>query len=72
MQTSRPSELTVNGAPHPYAPGLTVSALLDQIGLDRRKVAIERNEDIVVRSQWESTVLEPGDRLEIVHFIGGG
>ena len=40
--------------------------------LDTRKVAVERNEEIVPRSTYETIALESGDRLEIVHFIGGG
>jgi thiamine biosynthesis protein ThiS len=62
----------VNGEPRPLPPGHTVAALLADIGLDRRKVAVELDEEIVPRSRYESTPLDPGDRLEIVHFIGGG
>jgi len=46
--------------------------LLGALGLDPRKVAVERNEAIVVRSQYEATPLGAGDQIEIVHFIGGG
>jgi thiamine biosynthesis protein ThiS len=49
-----------------------VAALLQLIGLDTRKVAVERNEEIVPRSVYAQTWLEAGDNLEIVHFIGGG
>lgn len=63
--------ITLNGEQRPLdAP--TVAALLDQLGLDRRKVAVERNEAIVPRSLYEGTALQPGDQIEIVHFIGGG
>ena len=51
---------------------LTVAALLAAIGLDTRKVAVERNEEIVPRSRYAETALLTGDQLEIVHFIGGG
>ena len=54
------------------AAGLTLSQLILQLELDTRKVAVERNLEIVPRSTYDSTVLEAGDRLEIVHFIGGG
>jgi sulfur carrier protein len=57
--------LTVDGK-------LTVSALLVSLGLDGRKVAVERNEEIVPRSRYAETLLQDGDALEIVHFIGGG
>jgi len=50
----------------------TVTALIDEIGLDGRKVAVERNLEIVPRSQYLATSLGDGDRLEIVHFVGGG
>ena len=65
-------ELVVNGGPVQVPPGTAVAALLDRLGLDRRKVAVERNEEIVPRSTYEATHLAPGDRIEIVHFIGGG
>ena len=64
--------MTLNGAARPVPPGQTVAALLDELSLDRRKVAVERNEAIVPRSQYDSTELAPGDQIEIVHFIGGG
>ena len=63
--------ITLNGEPRPLdAPN--VAALLDRLGLDRRKVAVERNTEIVPRSLYAETALSPGDQLEIVHFIGGG
>ena len=51
---------------------MTVAQLLAEIGLDTRKVAVERNEEIVPRSAYGQTALANGDALEIVHFIGGG
>lgn len=64
--------ITVNGEareiPHPA----TVADLLARIGLDLRKVAVERNLEIVPRSTYAATALSAGDQLEIVHFIGGG
>jgi thiamine biosynthesis protein ThiS len=64
--------ITVNGEARDVATGDTVATLLRSIGLDTRKVAVERNEEIVPRSTYEAAALAPGDRLEIVHFIGGG
>ena len=55
-----------------FAAPVTVAALLDTLGLDTRKVAVERNEEIVPRSRYAETWLASGDALEIVHFIGGG
>ena len=68
------STLTVmlNGQPHAIAARASVAELLRQIGLDARKVAVERNEEIVPRSTYAQTVLAAGDAIEIVHFIGGG
>lgn len=64
--------ITVNGETRRLAPGATVAALLAEIGLDQRKVAVERNEEIVPRSTYAAVALAPGDAIEIVHFIGGG
>ncbi len=63
---------TVNGEARPLTAGMTVADLLVVLGLDARKVAVERNEAIVPRSVYAATVLAVGDSLEIVHFIGGG
>jgi len=64
--------ITLNGDAREIPEGLSVTGLLAQLGLDRRKVAVERNEAIVTRSTYDTTTLAPGDKLEIVHFIGGG
>jgi thiamine biosynthesis protein ThiS len=64
--------ITLNGEPRALTPGCTVASLLAELGLDTRKVAVERNEAIVPRSQYGQTLLTTGDSLEIVHFIGGG
>jgi thiamine biosynthesis protein ThiS len=64
--------VTVNGEARRCGTATTVAALLAAIGLDTRKVAVERNEEIVPRSAYTATLLAEGDALEIVHFIGGG
>jgi thiazole synthase len=64
--------LSLNGEPREFASPLTVEALLLQLALDPRKVAVERNLEIVPRSTYGAVDLSEGDRLEIVHFIGGG
>ena len=66
------NDISVNGEPRALPPGQTVAALLGTLGLDPRKVAVERNEAIVARSRYDATPLDAGDRIEIVHFIGGG
>ncbi len=67
-----PLTLTLNGESRTLDGPATVAALLASLGLDRRKVAVERNEAIVPRSLYDETALVNGDSLEIVHFIGGG
>jgi thiamine biosynthesis protein ThiS len=65
-------QLTVNGEPRAF-PALTdLASLVSALGLDGRKVAIERNLEIVPRSAYGKIRLVDGDRIEIVHFIGGG
>ncbi len=64
--------VTLNGQPHAVGKPANVAELLRQVGLDARKVAVERNEEIVPRSTYAQTVLAAGDAIEIVHFIGGG
>jgi thiazole synthase len=64
--------LSLNGEAREFPSPLTVEELLKQLSLDPRKVAIERNLAIVPRSSYAETGLADGDRLEIVHFIGGG
>ena len=64
--------LTINGEQRSFAASITVEQLLGQIGLDPRKVAVERNLEIVPKSEYYGMALDDGDKLEIVHFIGGG
>ena len=64
--------LTVNGEARTFPPLADLAALVAALGLDGRKVAIERNLEIVPRSAYGRTALADGDRIEIVHFIGGG
>lgn len=64
--------LTLNGETRAIEGAQTVAALVERLGLDGRKVAVERNLEIVPRSAYERTALDDGDRIEIVHFIGGG
>ena len=64
--------VTLNGESRTLDATVSVSGLLTLLGLDTRKVAVERNMEIVPRSAYAETVLADGDELEIVHFIGGG
>ncbi len=51
---------------------LTLAALVEQLGMKSDRVAIELNREIIPRERWSSTALHDGDRLEMVHFVGGG
>ena len=64
--------LTVNGEPRRIAAGATIADLVAGLGLDPRKVAVERNAEIAPRSTLNDVMLSDGDVLEIVHFVGGG
>jgi thiamine biosynthesis protein ThiS len=64
--------LTLNGEPHRIAMGSSVADLVREIGLNPKKVAVERNLEIVPRSTLADVFLADGDTLEIVHFVGGG
>jgi thiamine biosynthesis protein ThiS len=50
----------------------TVAQLIVELGLEKRMLAVERNMEVVPKSEYESTALVEGDRLEVVHMIGGG
>ncbi|WP_425325045.1 sulfur carrier protein ThiS [Maricaulis maris] len=65
-------QLTVNGEGRQVEPGTCVSDLVTILGLDGRKIAVERNLAIVPRSGYAQTALADGDRIEIVAFVGGG
>lgn len=65
-------EIIVNGESHQVVPGTTVRGLIEQLGFGDRRVAVERNRQVVPRAEHDSTALETGDQLEIVTFVGGG
>jgi thiazole synthase len=64
--------ITINGEPRRVAAGLSVAGLVTDLGLNPKKVAVERNLEIVPRSTHADVMLADGDSLEIVHFVGGG
>jgi len=65
-------KLQINGEQRELASGLTLAALLEQLGMNPDRVAVELNREIVCREVWAQTHLQDGDRLEIVQFVGGG
>lgn len=64
--------ITVNGEQREAKPGSRVTDLLQEMGLDPGRVAIERNLKILSRPEWQKTSIQAGDRYEIVQFVGGG
>lgn len=64
--------IQVNGENREAPLGTTVTGLLEQLGLNRGRVAIEYNLRILPKDKWEATQIATGDRLEIVQFVGGG
>jgi thiamine biosynthesis protein ThiS len=65
-------QLTINGETRAFQGVADVAGLVATLGLDVRKVAVERNLEIVPRSAYGKTSLADGDRIEIVQFVGGG
>jgi thiamine biosynthesis protein ThiS len=65
-------KLVINGEERSLEGPLTLTGLLARLNMKSDRVAVELNLDIVPRDQWTSTNLAEGDRLEIVHFVGGG
>lgn len=65
-------EITVNGEAKRVPAGSTVEQLIEQLDLPRQRVAIELNQQVVRRAEWGTAVVSEGDRLEVVHFVGGG
>ena len=64
-------KIVINGQEQILAP-ITLALLIEQLGMKQDRVAVELNRDIVPRAKWTETNLAEGDRLEIVHFVGGG
>lgn len=65
-------KLTLNGEIHTLPDDLTISGLIAHLGLPNKKIAVERNLEVVPKSTFSEVKLSDGDKLEIIHFIGGG
>lgn len=65
-------KIQLNGEAREVPEHLTVASLLEWLKLPADRVAVERNLQIVARDRWKETPVQPGDRLEVVHFVGGG
>jgi len=64
--------LIINGEKRDYPSPLSLAQLVEKLGMKSDRVAVELNRQIIDRSQWPLTTLRENDRLEIVHFVGGG
>ena len=64
--------ITLNGDKHELAAPVSVSALLQQLDIDARRVAVELNLTVVKKTAYDSSVVKEGDEVEIVNFVGGG
>lgn len=65
-------KLTINGEDREFSSNPTLSELLEQLGLKPDRVAVELNRELIPRERWVLSQLASGDKLEIVHFVGGG
>lgn len=65
-------EILVNGDFHTFEVGISVTDMLTALGLPLKKIAVERNLEVVPKSTYEDVILSEGDKIEIIHFIGGG
>ena len=64
--------VTINGEAREFRSISSVTSLLDQLGIKADRVAVELNRELIPRDRWAATQLSEGDKLEIVHFVGGG
>lgn len=70
--TEKRIQIEVNGRAREVSAGRTVAQLLEELEVDRRAVVVEVNRRIVRREELDRVTLEPEDRVELVHFVGGG
>jgi thiamine biosynthesis protein ThiS len=72
LHTEAPIDVLVNGKPHKTPAGSSVKDLIESLGLVPAMVVVEKNLEILERSSYAGARLVAGDRLELVHFVGGG
>lgn len=65
-------QIVLNGDVHETESGCTVESLLLRLGISRERVAVELNAEILPKANYEKQLLSDGDKIEIVHFVGGG
>lgn len=72
LYTGSALTISLNGEPHEIAGPVTITALLAELNIDPRSVAVEHNRLVVKRGRYDETVVGSGDTIEIVNFVGGG
>lgn len=72
MSVNQTIEVMINGESRRIESGASLSWLIEELQLPPQRIAIEHNLEIITKARWAETILHEGDRLEIVHFVGGG
>lgn len=65
-------EIEINGETRIVPDQVTIEGLVRHLGLQAERIAVERNREVVVRTEWQMIVVEKNDQIEIIHFVGGG
>ena len=72
MNNLNVAKIQLNGAPYEIDRGINLNELLNKLKIQKKKVAIEVNGEIIERNKYQNLILSKNDKVEIVHFIGGG
>jgi thiamine biosynthesis protein ThiS len=64
--------IQLNGEPREFAGETDLAELIDLLSLSSKQVAVELNNNVIRRADWPETIVHEGDRVEVVHFVGGG
>jgi thiamine biosynthesis protein ThiS len=72
MPNSADFTIQLNGEPYTLSGDSHIGALVERLKLKRGRVAVEVNQAVVPKADWDSVAIRPGDRVEIVNFVGGG
>lgn len=65
-------QIIINGEKRDVPENLTITALIESLSLSPERLAVERNREVVRRTEWPGIMLEENDQIEIIHFVGGG
>jgi thiamine biosynthesis protein ThiS len=72
VETTQTARILLNGESRELSGPMTIQALLESVGIDSRRVAVERNQVVVRRAHYTTELVSDGDEVEIVNFVGGG